>query len=146
MNHKAYTLNSNTENTRFHFHSVGKRGSFEKVILFTPLTEAMYNLALLDYNPDSNEYDDLSVTDNGDMPLVLATTFVGIRLFMNAHSDKSVHFKGSTLARTRLYQIAVAKVYDTQNTDFTIYGLKDDVWLHFEPNVNYDSFLITKKS
>lgn len=66
--YKAYLTESNEENTRFQFQSIGKRGVFEKVIFFTPLTFDTYNLALLDYDELTGKYDDLSVTDNGDMP------------------------------------------------------------------------------
>jgi hypothetical protein len=146
MNYEAYELSANTENTRFQFQSIGKRGIFEKVILLTPLSETIFNLALLDFNSVSREYDDLSVTDNGDMPLVLATAFAGIRLFMNSNPNKSVYFTGSTLPRTRLYQIAISKVYNPQNDEFIIYGRRNDIWRSFELNQNYDSFLIVKKS
>lgn len=146
MHYAPYALSANGENTRFHFQSIGKRGVFEKVILLTPLSDTVYNLSLLDFNSDSQEYDDLSVTDNGDMPVVLATAFAGIRLFMNSNSGKSIYFEGSTYSRTRLYQIAISKIYDPHNEEFIIYGKKDNIWHSFEPNINYDSFLVVKKS
>jgi hypothetical protein len=96
--------------------------------------------------PTVRNYDDLSVTDNGDMPVVLATAFAGIRLFMNSNSGKSVYFEGSTYSRTRLYQMVISKVYDPQNDEFIIYGKKNNIWFSFEPNINYDSFLVVKKS
>ena len=51
MNYKPYTLNISENNTRFQFQSVGKRGVFEKIIQFMSLSNGLYNLALLDYNP-----------------------------------------------------------------------------------------------
>jgi hypothetical protein len=63
--YKAYLTESNLENTRFQFQSIGKRGVFEKVIFFTPLTFDTFNLSLVDYDTATGNYNDLSVTDNG---------------------------------------------------------------------------------
>jgi len=39
MNYKPYSLDINKDYTRFQFQSVGKRGVFEKVILFQLLAD-----------------------------------------------------------------------------------------------------------
>ena len=90
MKYEPYKLHADKENTRCQFQSIGKRGIFEKVILFTPLSELTYNLALLDYNPADHKYDDLSVTDNGDMPVILSTSFAAISFFYEQPS-KYIH-------------------------------------------------------
>ncbi|GGC09905.1 DUF6934 family protein [Dyadobacter sediminis] len=112
MHYEAYALNANKENTRFQFKSTGKRGIFEKVILITQINDYLFNLSLLDYDLITQEYSDKAITDNGDMPEVLATVFEAINIFLNEYSDKSVYFEGSTMARTRLYQIVINKTYD----------------------------------
>ena len=111
MNYKPYTLNVNENKTRFQFQSVGKRGIFEKVIQFMPLPNGLYNLALLDYNQVTGEENNLSITDNGDMPEVLATVMKAIIIFFTEFPDRTVYFKGSSKSRTRLYQISINKVY-----------------------------------
>jgi hypothetical protein len=145
MQYEAYPFVYNKENTRFKFQSKGKRGVFEKVVFITPISDEMYNLALVDYNAATNEYSDQTITDNGDMPQVLATVLKTINSFLDTQPDKAIYFEGSSPARTRLYQIAIAKVYDYDESEFLIFGRKDEIWLAFEPNVSFEGFLIRKK-
>ena len=93
MEYKAYPTLSNEENTRFEFQSIGKRGIVDKLILITPLSEEVYNVALLDYDPGLRDYSDLVVTDNGDMPEVLATVMQVILRFLDIHPDKIINFR-----------------------------------------------------
>lgn len=143
--YEAYLTTSNEENTRFQFLSVGKRGVFDKVVFFTPLRIDTYNLSLLDYDTESGSYDDLSVTDNGDMPEILATVITTIHKFLGSKPGKKIYFEGSTLARTRLYQIAISKIYDPTQSDLLISGLQDGEWVTFERNTSFEGFLIEKK-
>jgi hypothetical protein len=143
--YKAYLTQSNKENTRFQFQSIGKRGVFDKLIYFTPLTIDTYNLSLVDYNTVTGSYDDLSVSDNGDMPEVLSTVISTIRKFLNSNPGNKIYFEGSTRARTRLYQIVISKVYNPEQSDLLISGLQEGHWLPFEPNINFEGFLIEKK-
>lgn len=142
--YQAYPTTSNGENTRFRFQSVGKRGVFEKVIFFTPLSDDVYNLSLVDYDLLSDTYDDMSVTDNGDMPELLVTVISTIHQFLGSRPGKKIYFEGSTPARTRLYQIAISKIYDPTQSDLIISGLLDGEWLIFERNTNFGGFLIEK--
>lgn len=146
MNYQPYTFRSDEENTSFFFQSVGKRGIFDKLILLRPLSEEHYNLALLDYNIDTHEYSDISVTDNGDMPEVLATVMKAILFFLDKYPERKVNFQGSTRSRTRLYQIAINKIYPDIKKDLTIYGWINSEWIAFEPNLSFESFLIGKRT
>ncbi|GLU52985.1 DUF6934 family protein [Dyadobacter frigoris] len=145
MNYKPYALNINEDHTRFQFQSIGKRGVFEKVILFQLLADDIYNLALLDYNPTSQEYSDLSVTNNGDMPEIFATVIKAVTAFLIEYQSKKIYFEGSTPSRTRLYQIVINKIYNSDNQDLIILGLKNEKWYPFERNIHFDGFLIKKK-
>ena len=145
MNYKSYTLHTSKGNTRFQFQSIGRRGTFEKVILLDLLDDDIYNLALLDYNPVSQKYSDLSITDNGDMPEILATVIKAITAFLNQYQNKKIYFEGSTRSRTTLYQIAINKVYNSNNQGLIIRVLKNEEWHPFEPNINFEGFLIEKK-
>ncbi len=146
MNYKPYTLDINKDHTRFQFQSVGKRGVFEKVILFQLLADDIYNLALLDYNPTSQEYSDLSVTNNGDMPEIFATVINAVTAFLKAYRNRKIYFEGTTSSRTRLYQIVINKIYNSDIQDLIILGLKNQEWHPFEPSINFEGFLIEKKS
>jgi len=143
--HQAYLTEGNEENTRFQFQSVGRRGVFEKVVFFTPLTFDTFNLSLVDYDTETGNYNDISVTDNGDMKEILVTVISTIHKFMESNPSKRIFFKGSTPARTRLYQIAISKIYSPEQSDLCISGLRDGQWFSFEPNINFESFLAEKK-
>ena len=145
MQYKTYPLTENQDSTRFQFQSIGKNGVFDKVVLITPINRDISNLALLDVDPFSQEQSDSSVTDNGDMGEVLATVLNVVKIFLAKHPDQSIYFEGNTSVKTRLYQIVINKVFDQVTDEFVIYGLKDAEWLEFEPNVNYEGFLIEKK-
>ncbi|MCF0061240.1 hypothetical protein MUK70_18530 [Dyadobacter chenwenxiniae] len=145
MQYEAYPFIYNAENTRFQFQSIGRRGVFEKVVFITPISDEVYNLSLVDYNVASGEYSDQTITDNGDMPEVLATVLKAIEAFLDTQPDKAIYFEGSSFTRTRLYQIAITKVFDHDKSQFLIFGRKGETWLLFEPNVNFEGFLIRKK-
>ena len=146
MDYKPYKLNVNEESTRFQFQSIGKRGIFEKVISIKPFSESVQNLALLDYDPITNEESDISVTDNGDMPEVLATTLMAINMFFEKYPDQFIYFKGSTKSRTRLYQISINKAYSDIQNNLVIYGWCNEGWKNFEPTLSFESFLLGKRS
>lgn len=143
--YEAYPTISNEENTRFQFQSIGKRGVFEKVVYFTPLTIDTYNLSLVDYDASTGGYDDLSVTDNGDMPEILVTVISTIHKFLTSNPGNKIYFEGSTAVRTRLYQISISKIYDPLKSDLLINGLREGRWFPFEPNINFEGFLVEKK-
>lgn len=105
----------------------------------------MHNLSLVDYDPATNEYNDMSITDNGDMPEILATVVAIIHKFLYSHPDQKIYFRASTPARTRLYQIAISKVYDEDKSDLFIKGNLNEDWFPFEPNINFQGFLVEKK-
>ena len=146
MNHESYLLLATEQNTRFQFQSIGKRGIFEKVISFSPLSEIIFNLALLDYNPVTGEENDLSITDNGDLHQIMATVMKAILLFLDKHPEKVIYIKGNTESRTRLYQISINKVYPDLQHELLILGQQNENWHDFKVNESFDSFLIAKKN
>ena len=145
MNYEPYKLNVNEECTRFQFQSVGKWGISEKVISFKPFSEKVYNLALLDYDPNTGKESDISVTDNGDLYEILATAMMVINLFLEKYPTEYIYFVGSIKSRTRLYQISINKVYPNIKNNFIIFGLHNHEWRNFEPGLQCESFLIGKK-
>ncbi|WP_374756422.1 DUF6934 family protein [Dyadobacter flavalbus] len=111
MHYEAYTFSRNEQNNSFHFQSTVKRGTFEKAVAFSLITDNIYNLALLDFDPLTQDYVDDSVTDNGDMPEILATVMRIMIEFLNDYPDRRIFLTGNTSSRTRLYQIAITKFY-----------------------------------
>jgi hypothetical protein len=143
--YEAYPFVLNEGKTHYHFQSIGKRGVFEKAIMFSPLNSTVYNLALLDFDPKIGDYLDDTVTDNGDMPEVLATVLKVVNDFLSKHPHKKIFVSGNSNARTRLYQIAIGKVLSDLQDSFVIKGRRNKQWFDFEPNGSFDSFLIARK-
>ncbi len=144
--YEAYPFVLNEGKTHYHFQSIGKRGVFEKAIAFSPLNVTVYNLALLDFDPDAGEFVDDTITDNGDMPEVLATVMAVIIQYLRQHPHHWINISGNTPSRTRLYQIVIRKVFTDFSDILSIQGYRDDGWFDFEPNVSFQSFLIGWKS
>jgi hypothetical protein len=67
MKTEKYHLKSESKFTRFEFVSEGPKGAIRKLIEFQETTNPdVFNLAFGDLNPETQEIDDLSVSDNGD--------------------------------------------------------------------------------
>ncbi len=122
----------------------------KKIVQFTIIAESstyvIYNLAFGDVNVDSGELDDLSVTNNGDTEKILATVAVAVNLFLNQHPDIGIYATGSTIARNRLYRMAISKYFERSESDIMILGqAENDDWLTFEKSINYKAFFVYKK-
>lgn len=144
MNYKAYPFRFNEDFSQVNFQSIGKRGVFDKAITFSAISENIYNLALLDFDPVRQIYSDQTVTDNGDMPEILATVMTAIVDFLTQYPQSKIYLIGNTESRTRLYQIAINKVLTQIKTDLSVLGYYENRWVSFEPNRKFESFLIER--
>lgn len=142
MNYEAYPFLPNEEKTQFQFTSIGKRGVFSKAVVFSFIEADIYNLALLDVDPVTKEISDTSVTDNGDMPEVLATVMAIANDYLGKYPNCSIYLVGNTASRTRLYQIAISKVIDQIEAPLRVLGYTSSKWVPFEPNRTFEGFLI----
>ncbi|WP_440590452.1 DUF6934 family protein [Nibrella viscosa] len=61
---------------------------------------------------ENGAYSDLVISNNNDMPKVLATVAQTLVAFFRLRPTSSVIFRGSTPSRTRLYRMAIAKSFD----------------------------------
>lgn len=93
----------------------------------------------------TGEINETSVTNNKDRDKVLATVAGTILDFTNYNGKHLIYAKGSTPARTRLYQMGIARIWEDVETDFQVYGLKDGRWRAFKKNVNYEAFFVKRK-
>jgi hypothetical protein len=146
MKTEKYYLKSESKFTRFEFISEGRRGAIRKLIEFQETTNPdVYNLAFGDFNPQTQEINDLAVSDNGDTEKVLATVVNAVYTFFNNYPDVFVYATGSTKARTRLYRMGITRFYDEMEKDFYLYGQIGDDFFEFEIGKDYDGFLAQRK-
>jgi len=110
-------------------------------------TKNVYNLGFGDFDEDTGEISDLSVTNNGDSLRVLATVASTVYAFMKKYPDAWIFVTGSTSARNRLYRMGISNNLDEISTDFFVYGYTSDgLWEVFTAGAAYEAFLLTKKS
>lgn len=128
---------------RFSFESVGPIRTVRKIIIYDKITavDGLFNLALLD-EYDDGSLDDLSVTDNQDMPRVLATVIATMRLFFSQYPAATVIFSGSTPARTRLYRVVISQNLTLFSETFLVNGVLRGKQEPYQPNRRYDAFTV----
>jgi hypothetical protein len=120
MNEPSYPFSNIEDKFSFEFDSVSDAKTVRKLIEFRLIDAEtlLYNLALVDILPDGSA-SDLSVSNNQDMPKILATVFQAIGYFFGINPQVKILIQGSTKARTRLYQIAINKYFNEVEHKFS---------------------------
>lgn len=130
---------------QYTFISVGPKGEIEKVVVFTPWGDPeIYNLGFGDRMAGTTEIDDLAVTDNGDMLLIIATVAAIADDFLQNHIGASLFIAGSTPSRTRLYRMLIGRNMGWLRNSLIVLGLTQNEWEPFRPNRAYDAFYVTR--
>ena len=129
----------------YEFVSQGVKGNVAKLVVYTPTDlSGTFNLGFGD-KTCTDDFDDVAVTNNGDVLKVMATVAATLYSFTDRFPDAKVFAKGSTESRTRLYRMAISNNLDLINIDFQVYGLKDYVWEKFTIGIDYEGFLVKRK-
>lgn len=146
MQYPSYSFNQTDDTTQFFFESIGPKGLIQKAVIFSLISSSdIYNLALGDVKPGTTEIDDQSVSDNGDMPVILATIFQITHQFLSDHPASTVLFRGNSPSRNRLYRMAINRAREELLTYFVMFGYYHASWEGFQSNRPYEAFLIRKK-
>ena len=141
-----YEVQINPTQTVYEFVSEGPKGKVKKLARFDETNlKDFYNLGFGDVNIETGELDDKAITDNGDSQKVLATVAATLYAFTYKNPDAWIFAQGSTPARTRLYQMGIAKNWEEIKDDFIVRGLYKKVWKDFKMNQNYDAFVVKRK-
>jgi hypothetical protein len=77
--------------------------------------------------------------------MVLATVASTVIAFTNRFPAVRILIEGSTIARTRLYQMAITVHLEEISQDFDIQGFINGHWEIFHRGRNYSAFLIARK-
>jgi len=148
MNRKRYILVTDPGLKRFTFQSVGVKGNVVKAIEYTPVEVSglkLYNLGFGDLNNFSDEFDDLSISNNGDRDKILSTVAATVLDFTRYFPGALIYVEGSTSTRTRLYQMALRANIEEINKVLSVFGLLKGTWFPFKENVNYEAFMVLRK-
>jgi hypothetical protein len=142
-----YQIENSVGSKYFEFVSSGVNGNIVKVVKYVPFPnqEGLFNLGFGDKNQESDELDDLVVSNNGDTEKVLATVGMTVYEFFEEHPSATVYLKGSTDSRTRLYQISISKFIEQISSEFDVYGELEEEFERFKKNISYKGVLIQKR-
>jgi hypothetical protein len=100
MRDQRYQLKSAPLLMSFEFTSEGPKGSIQKIIKYTETTNPdVFNLGFGDKFGDTDDYNDMSISDNKDSVRVLATVPASTYTFTDAYPEKSIFASGSTESR-----------------------------------------------
>jgi len=108
MEWEIYEFKKTKDGLRYSFYSEGPRGRIGKVIAFQwmrGLGSGTFNLAFGDFNEDTDQLDDRSVSDNHDRLKVLHTVAAVVIDFLRDHPRSIILIKPSTITRARLNSI-----------------------------------------
>lgn len=72
----------------------------------------------------------------------MATVAQTMLVFLHHHPEAQGAFSGSTPARTRLYQIILAREQRAVAASLVISGVRDNTLELFRPNRSYDGFVV----
>jgi hypothetical protein len=147
MNLPRYEYYASSDQQYFSFYSDGPNGQIIKVVVYSKMNDdpEVYNLAFGDEDPVSHQINDDVRSNNNDRDMVLATVAITVNEFSVQHGNHYIHVVGRTPARTRLYQMSIARLIIEIKQDFEVYGYINGNWEDFEPNVNYEAFLVKRK-
>ena len=142
-----YELKSEETFTVFEFVSVGRNGEIPKIIQYSETNlKDFYNLGFGDRDLQSGEIDDAVISDNGDSQKVLATVAASVYAFTDKYPEAWIYATGSTKSRTRLYRIGLTNNLAEITEDFELYGQSEGEWRDFSKGVEYDAFLVRRRS
>jgi len=146
MEEKAYSFSLVRTEFRYEFFSTSTEKVVKKVVLFTETSASMvYNLALLD-ELENGELSDISETNNNDLVMVMATVIQIVDEFLKIKPEYFVIFRGSDERRQRLYRIIISRELLKIQKKFDIFGgIGEDFIADFEPNEEYDFYIIRQK-
>ncbi|MCF2506247.1 hypothetical protein L0663_22830 [Dyadobacter sp. CY107] len=144
LKHKFYPYRASEDALSFTFKSISEERVVPKKAEFTVMSENVYNFAFGDLD-DKGEIDDLAITNNKDTHLVFATVIQILLDFLDNNESKLVYFKGSTPARTRMYQIILRKEKANWKDRLIVYGIKNDDTIPFKTDCKFDAFICKTK-
>jgi|RhiMetdeSRZDD1v2_1073273.scaffolds.fasta_scaffold44026_3 uncharacterized protein DUF6934 len=149
MNAESYNIETTDNFLEYAFYSEGPKGRIKKVIRFTPQNAygtTYFNVGFGDWDYEENNIDDLVITNNYDRDKVLATVAATVLDFTEYFPNALVYAKGSTPARTRLYQIGIVSNWMEINQLLHVFGFTEkNGWERFVKNFNYEAFMVFRK-
>ncbi len=141
-----YIFQTNSSYLDYEFESTGPKGVIKKVSRFIEIGVNVYNFGFGDLNESTGEISDTVVSNNGDGDKILITVASIIYDFTSVYTGAAVFIQGTTLSRTRRYQMGISKNWTQISAVFEVLGLENGQWEQFRPGENYEAFLGRRKA
>jgi hypothetical protein len=148
MKEDKYEYKKIAEEFYYEFFSEGPKGKIKKIVRYKLISESpdnIFNLSFGDWNEKTFDADDSITTDNKDRQKVLATVGDTVLDFTQLHPEAFIFAQGSTLSRTRLYQMGISAFWEEIGSLFRVIGYVNEQWKPFRKGINYQAFLIKRK-
>lgn len=145
MHHDRYEAIADDEHKIFEFLSAGPKGTIKKVVRYRLIAGHVYNLGFGDWDEKAQTVRDDVRTNNEDRDKVLATVAFTLIDFIQFHPDAIVFAKGSSPARTRLYQMGIQANWYEISLLLDVQGFGKNGWEPFRQYANYKAFMVRAK-
>jgi len=145
MNLERYPVVADSNYLMYKFLSRGPNGSIAKIVFYREVDDHVFNLEFGDWDVGKQEVDDKARSNNNDRNKVIATVAGTVIEFIKYYPRATVFAKGSTPARTRLYQIGIFANWPEISQRFVIQGFINGEWQVFQQGINYQAFLLKVK-
>jgi hypothetical protein len=145
MKYTRYPLITSDDLFMYEFYSEGSRGTIKKTVIYSQIEGNLFNLGFGDWNEELKGLDDSSRSNNGDRDKVLATVAFTAIDFTNKFPGVQIFAEGSTIARTRLYQMGIGDNLVEISAIFKVDGFFEAYWEPFQKGRNYEALLIKRK-
>lgn len=144
MNKPKYEINYSPVDEIYTFTSIGPKGEIKKAVQIYEYQENVFNLGFGDLDVATDEIDDNAESGNHDTEMVLATVISIAMNFLQRNPLASITFKGNSVSRNRLYQIAINVYYEEFIEYLEIFGSMNGDLEPYQKQKKYESFLIRK--
>lgn len=141
-----YQYKTNSSFLDYEFESTGPKGTIKKVARFIEIGENVYNLGFGDLIESTGEINDSIVSNNGDAEKVLMTLANIIYDFTTIYEGATVFIQGTTLSRSRRYQMGINKYWPQISLIFEVLGLINNKWEQIRIGENYNAFIGRRKA
>jgi hypothetical protein len=127
-----YPLEKSEDNLRYRFVSQGESADIVKLVIYEHYKDDLWNLAFGDANEDETEFDDTTISDNGDMRKVIRTIFETGVIFTDTYPNRNILIIPVDKQRQMLYNRVFSDKYEE---------IEEDI-----PSKLYKAFLLTRKN
>jgi hypothetical protein len=139
---KSYEVERDGTGKVYQFVSEGPKGRIAKLVKYSPMQPSrIVHLGFGDLDQVTGKMDDHARPDNGDSEQVLSTVVQTVLIFTTLYPEAIIYAKGSTPARTRLYQMGISKHLAEIKEEFDVYGLFGEGWEPFMCDRPYQAFM-----